>query len=76
MSRSDLRNNSEVVFFLFFCFLRVTYFIFPVSSEEPYLKNVSPGPQLFLFPADGWYFWKLLLLFFNLPVCLCYTGDF
>lgn len=56
VSRSDLRNNSEVVFFLFFCFLRVTYFIFPVSSEEPYLKNVSPGPQLFLFPADGWYF--------------------
>lgn len=72
MSRSDLGNRSEVVFF--FCFLRVIYFIFPVSSEEPYLKNLLLDPQLILFPADGWYFWKLF--FFNLPVCLCYTGDF
>lgn len=52
-------GNNSEVVF-FFCFV---FYGLPISFF------------LFLFPADGWYFWKLIF-FFNLPVCLCYPGDF
>lgn len=48
VSRSDLGNNSEVVFSFVLFFTGYLFF-------------------LFLFPADGWYFWKSIFS----KICQC-----